>query len=354
MAHLAVNHLSKSFGDTPVIEDISFDVPHGEFCILLGPSGCGKTTILRLIAGLEQQDRGEIFINSREVTHLTPRERDVAMVFQNYALYPHMNVYENMAFSLNVQKTGKVDIERTVRETAVLLGLERLLLRKPRELSGGQRQRVAIGRAIVRKPQLFLFDEPLSNLDARLRSSMRVELAKLHHQLKATTLYVTHDQVEAMTLGERIIIFNEGEIQQMGSPDELYHRPSNLFVASFIGTPRINLINGTINAKDNTFLFTAGDFTLRLGEREELRPFRGREITIGIRPESLRPGKGQTRGKVDLVEHLGSEALVYVRIDDAVLIAKAPPDFQADRGSTVSLALHDKGIHFFYGEQRIV
>ena len=242
MANLKINSLNKSFGTTNVINDISFEVKEGEFCILLGPSGCGKTTVLRLIAGLESQDEGEIFIGDKEVSNLTPKERDIAMVFQSYALYPHMSVYDNMAFSLNMQKKARQEIDNKVRETAALLGMEELLDRKPKELSGGQRQRVAIGRSIVRDPKLFLFDEPLSNLDAKLRSSMRVELARLHETLKATTVYVTHDQVEAMTLGEKIIVFDKGKIQQTGTPDDIYNRPANLFVASFIGTPQINLV----------------------------------------------------------------------------------------------------------------
>jgi ABC-type sugar transport system ATPase subunit len=353
MANLRVRNLKKSFGSTRVIDNISFEIREGEFCILLGPSGCGKTTVLRLIAGLEEIDGGEIYIENTEVSGLTPRERDVAMVFQSYALYPHMNVYENMAFSLKIQKKQKEEINAKIKETATLLGLEDLLNRKPKELSGGQRQRVAIGRAIVRNPKLFLFDEPLSNLDAKLRSSMRVELARLHQKLKATTVYVTHDQVEAMTLGEKIILFDHGRIQQAGTPDELYNRPSNLFVATFIGSPRINLINGIIDAKDTDIFFKSGKLALNLGHRKDLRNFINREVTMGLRPEALSPGESPVKGNVELVEHLGPEALVHVRIDDTRLIAKAPPDVQADRGEDISLKFNERGMHFFNRGERI-
>lgn len=353
MASLKVRNLKKSFGATRVINDVSFEVQEGEFCILLGPSGCGKTTILRLIAGLEQQDEGEIFIADREVSNLTPRERDIAMVFQSYALYPHLNVYENMAFSLRMQKRSKEEIDRKVREAAALLGIEELLYRKPRELSGGQRQRVAIGRAIVRKPKLFLFDEPLSNLDAKLRSSMRVELAGLHQKLRATIIYVTHDQVEAMTLGEKIILLDQGMIQQVGSPEEVYHRPSNLFVATFIGSPQINLITGYLTTHEGRMIFKSGEIMIDPGSIKGLEKYRGHEVTMGIRPESLIPGDGPIRGELELVEHLGPETILYARVNNLRLIAKAPPDFQKKRGEGIRLTLSGTGIHFFYNGKRI-
>jgi multiple sugar transport system ATP-binding protein len=353
MAHLIIKNLEKSFGSTRVINNISFNVQEGEFCILLGPSGCGKTTVLRMIAGLEQQDSGEIFIDDKEVSNLTPKERDVAMVFQSYALYPHMTVYENMAFSLKMQKRSKNEIDQKVRETAELLGLEDFLDRKPKELSGGQRQRVAIGRAIVRNPRLFLFDEPLSNLDAKLRSSMRAELARLHQKIKATTLYVTHDQVEAMTLGEKIVLFDQGEIQQTGTPEELYDSPSSLFVAGFIGTPGINLITGTVNVKGADLFFVSGVLTLNVSHRDELRQFNSKEITVGLRPEALVQGEGPIRGSVELVEHLGSEKIVYVKAHDARLIAKAPADNKLSQGDNISLSFSNKGLHFFHKGLRI-
>jgi ABC-type sugar transport system ATPase subunit len=353
MSNLKIQNLKKSFNSTPVINNISFEVPEGEFCILLGPSGCGKTTVLRLIAGLEQQDEGDIFIGSREVSGLTPKERDIAMVFQSYALYPHLNVYENLAFSLKIQKMPKQEIDGKVKETAELLGIRELLDRKPKELSGGQRQRVAIGRSIVRNPKLFLFDEPLSNLDAKLRGSMRVELAKLHQKLKATTIYVTHDQVEAMTLGEKIVLFEKGTIQQIGTPEEVYERPSNLFAATFIGTPQINLINGHIGSDKDSVFFKSGEFMISLGDNRELKQHDDKEITMGIRPESLTPGEGPIKGTLDLIEHLGPEILVYVGFDNTKLIAKAPADFQGQQGENISLALSDRGMHFFYGGERI-
>jgi ABC-type sugar transport system ATPase subunit len=354
MANLKINNLSKSFNSTNVINSISFKVKEGEFCILLGPSGCGKTTVLRLIAGLEQQDSGEIFIEDKEVSNLTPKERDIAMVFQSYALYPHMNVYENMSFSLKMQKRPKDEIENKVKETAGLLELDNFLRRKPKELSGGQRQRVAIGRAIVRNPKLFLFDEPLSNLDAKLRNSMRVEIAGLHRKLKATTVYVTHDQVEAMTLGEKIVLLNQGEIQQIGTPEEMYNKPSNLFVATFIGTPQINLIEGQLGAGETGFTFTSGTICIPVEQNNELNDYVKQKITMGIRPESLTPGDGPIKGDIELIEHLGPETLVYIRSGDTSLIVKAPSDFNGAQGEEISLQLESKGIHFFYNGERIV
>jgi multiple sugar transport system ATP-binding protein len=353
MAKLTIKSLKKSFGRNTVINNVSFDVPEGEFCILLGPSGCGKTTVLRLIAGLEQQDNGQIFIDEREVSSLTPRQRDVAMVFQSYALYPHLNVYENMAFSLRMQKKPKNEVEEKVREVARLLDLEHYLKRKPRELSGGQRQRVAIGRTIVRNPKLFLFDEPLSNLDAKLRASMRVELAKLHQALGATMIYVTHDQIEAMTLGEKVILFNEGIIQQIGTPREVYELPANLFVATFIGSPGINLLEGSIVSHENALCFRSKEFIIDVGKREELQKYTGEEVTLGIRPESLTPGEGPIYGNIEIIEHIGPETIIYLKAADTRLIAKAPSGFSAETGAKISLALSTRGIHFFHKRTRI-
>ncbi len=355
MTKLYIKRLNKRFGHIEVLRDISFEVYEGEFCILLGPSGCGKTTILRIIAGLEQQDSGEIFINEREVSNLSPRHRNVAMVFQNYALYPHMNVFENMAFSLKIKRLERSKIEQKVKEAARLLGLEGLLNRMPKELSGGQRQRVAIGRAIVRDPDLFLFDEPLSNLDAKLRSSMRVELARLHQKLNATTIYVTHDQVEAMTLGEKIIILNQGVIQQMGTPDDVYHRPENLFVASFIGTPQINLINGILKRQDKNFYFTHDNLRLDIDFQnpEELNQYVDKELTLGIRPEAIIVGKGNLRAEVEWIEHLGSEDILYLRIKDYVLRARIRSDTRVSTGDVVNISILPSGTHFFYRDRRI-
>ena len=353
MANLSVQNLIKSFGNTQVINNISFHVRDGEFCILLGPSGCGKTTVLRLIAGLEQLDDGSIFINDQEVSNLTPRDRDIAMVFQSYALYPHMSVYENMAFSLKMRKKSENIIDSKVKETAGLLELEDFLNRRPGELSGGQRQRVAIGRAIVRNPKLFLFDEPLSNLDAKLRSTMRVELANLHQKLKATTVYVTHDQVEAMTLGEKIILIDQGEIQQTGTPHDVYHKPSNLFVATFIGTPQINLLTGSVVEKESRTYFESGSLNIDISSRTELKQYINTKLTMGIRPESLSPGEGPIKGTVELIEHLGPETLVYIDLDGKRIIAKTHSGFQMKRGSYISLSMSKTGVHFFIDGKRI-
>jgi ABC-type sugar transport system ATPase subunit len=353
MTALRLHRISKTFGKNRVIEDISFEVKRGEFCILLGPSGCGKSTILRLVAGLERQDSGEIFIGDREVTALTPKERDVAMVFQSYALYPHMTVYENMAFSLRMRKRPKAETDSKVREAASLLGIEELLDRKPKELSGGQRQRVAIGRAIVRSPQLFLFDEPLSNLDARLRTSMRVELARLHQAIGSTTLYVTHDQVEAMTLGDRIVLMDKGIIQQTGTPADLYDRPANIFVASFIGSPAINLLKGSLVIHSGKAVFRCGDISIELTGKNALNSYDGAEVTLGIRPESLSPGPGPVRGKIELVEHLGAEILLHIDAGGQHLIARTSPDRSFMKGEEVSLSIADTGIHIFIDGLRI-
>jgi ABC-type sugar transport system ATPase subunit len=352
MAGLRIRNLRKSFGGNPVIKDISLDVPDGEFCILLGPSGCGKSTILRLISGLERQDGGEIFIGEKEVSELTPKERDIAMVFQSYALYPHLNACENMAFSLKMKKMPKLEIEKKVREVAELLEIESLLKRKPRELSGGQRQRVAIGRAIVRSPKLFLFDEPLSNLDAKLRASMRVELAKLHRKLKSTVIYVTHDQTEAMTLGRKIVLLKEGEIQQTGSPSEMYEKPANLFVASFIGSPQINTVEGTIDVSNGKIYFRSSAFSTPVDE-EALRKYSGKSVTMGIRPESLTPEEGPVKGRIELVERLGSETILYAVVGESRMTARVLSDMDKESGEEIIFSLNPKGVHFFHEGKRI-
>jgi len=328
MAELKIENLKKSFGNIKVVENVSFEVRDGEFCILLGPSGCGKSTILRLISGLEQQDGGNIYINDEEVSGFTPKERDVAMVFQSYALYPHMSVYDNMAFSLKMSKIHKSEINSKVIEGAKLLKIDGLLQRKPKELSGGQRQRVAIGRAIVRDPQVFLFDEPLSNLDAKLRNAMRVELVDLHSKLKSTVVYVTHDQVEAMTLGQKIVLLNEGKVQQTGTPAEIYNMPSNLFAATFIGSPQMNILEGKIEAREGKLLFNSGDIRFDVTFIKNLQGYAGKRLSAGIRPESLLPGKGPLSGKIELIENLGSEIILHVRINERKIIARLSPDIE--------------------------
>ena len=353
MARLSIRDLKKSFNGKTVINGISFEVADGEFCILLGPSGCGKSTILRLIAGLDQKDSGEIRIDDREVSDLTPKERDVAMVFQSYALYPHLSVYDNIAFPLVMQKIKQGERDAKVRAVAALLGIEGLLKRKPKELSGGQKQRVAIGRAIVRKPKIFLFDEPLSNLDAKLRAAMRVELAHLHRQLGTTTIYVTHDQTEAMTLGQKIVLLDRGVIQQTGTPDDLYAKPANTIVAGQIGVPAINFIPGRIEATGGGTVFRSDACTIPVDDRTELRPYEGREVTIGIRPEALIPGTGAITATVDLLEHLGSESLLYALAGTTRIVAKVPAGFSMGMHETVSFALHDSGVHYFFQGLRI-
>jgi ABC-type sugar transport system ATPase subunit len=353
MAELNIENLSKSYGANKIIEDISFTVRDGEFCIVLGPSGCGKSTILRLISGLELQEGGTIYIGNEEVSGLTPKERDVALVFQSYALYPHMSVYDNMAFSLKMKKVPRSEINSKVIEGAKLLKIDDLLQRKPKELSGGQRQRVAIGRAIVREPQVFLFDEPLSNLDAKLRNAMRVELVRLHSKLNTTVVYVTHDQVEAMTLGQKIVLLNEGKVQQTGTPAEIYDMPANLFAATFIGSPQMNILDGRIERRGDKLLFSSERISLDVSLRKNLEEYAGKTVTAGIRPESLLPGNGPLTGKVELIEHLGSEILLHARIDEKTIIARLSPDIDKREGDDISLSLAGKGVHFFFMGERI-
>jgi multiple sugar transport system ATP-binding protein len=354
MASLTVNRLSKSFGAGKVLDDIGFEVADGEFCILLGPSGCGKTTLLRAVAGLEEAGGGSITIGDKRVDSLPPRERDVAFVFQNYALYPHLNVFENLAFSLRLRRLPEEELRRNVEETAKLLEIGDLLARKPQELSGGQRQRVAVGRAIVRRPKIFLFDEPLSNLDAALRAGMRVELARLHQRLRATILYVTHDQAEAMTLGEKIIVLNKGTIQQIGPPSEIYQRPVNTFVATFVGSPQMNLIEGTV---DNRGIFTGAgcriDLSSILGERGG--EYAGKPLTIGIRAEDLQPADANgafIEGEVELVEDLGSDKFVHLTCGGRRLISRLPPNVSVNRGATLCLSADPKKLHLFHQGHR--
>ncbi|HET6519028.1 MAG TPA: sn-glycerol-3-phosphate ABC transporter ATP-binding protein UgpC [Geminicoccaceae bacterium] len=335
MADVALEGISKSFGRVEVIRGVDLDIRSNEFAVFVGPSGCGKSTLLRLVAGLEDITAGELYIGGKLVNDLPPAERGIAMVFQSYALYPHMSVYDNMAFGLKLAKRDRAAIDRRVREAARILQVEHLLDRKPRQLSGGQRQRVAIGRAIVREPRVFLFDEPLSNLDAALRVQMRIELAKLHRGLDATMIYVTHDQVEAMTLADRIVVLNAGRVEQVGSPLELYHHPRNLFVAGFIGSPRMNFMPGEVAGGTG-----GGAMTVRLpgGASVALPVTRGgvrvgEKVTLGLRPEHLREGGGgdaQLRGRVIAVEHLGGETYVYLDVGQGdPLVVKAGGDSAA-------------------------
>ena len=354
MANLIIKDLSKSYNkEVKVLDKISLEVKDREFCVLLGPSGCGKSTMLRLIAGLDSQDNGSILIGDKEVSHLTPKERNIAMVFQSYALYPHMNVFENMSFSLKMRKTTEAEIERKVLDAARMLDIADLLERKPRELSGGQRQRVAIGRAVVRDPELFLFDEPLSNLDAKLRSAMRIELAGIHKKLKKTIIYVTHDQIEALTLGEKIVLIDQGKIQQIGTPTEVYDRPANIFVATFIGSPRMNLVKGRLYITDNGLRFVSDAFSFDLGMNEKLTGLEGKELVVGIRPESLVVGEGSIQGVVEFVEHLGAENIVYVKSGDEKLIARTSAERYFSIGEKIIISFREMNIHFFHEEKRI-
>jgi len=324
MANVKLSNISKSYGDTKVIENLDLEVSDNEFLVLVGPSGCGKSTLLRMIAGLEGVTDGELSIGDRVVNNLEPKDRNIAMVFQNYALYPHMNVYKNISFGLRAQKMPKDDIDKKVREGAEILELTELLERKPAELSGGQRQRVSMGRAIVRDPDVFLFDEPLSNLDAKLRSSMRIEIKKLHETVKKTIIYVTHDQVEAMTLADRIVILKDGEIQQIGTPMEVYKKPANKFVASFIGSPEMNFMEYP-------------DFSL--GIRPE-------DIYIsGTEPTMKRPQK--LDGEVILVETLGAESLIRVNSGNHDLTVKVNGITKVKTGDNISLVFDKEEMHKF-------
>ncbi len=355
MAGLALQHVEKTFGRTRVLHDISLEAVDGECIVLLGPSGCGKSTLLRVIAGLEPQTHGSVTIGDRRVDTLAPPDRDVAMVFQHYALYPHLTVRANLAFGLKMRGEPRPVIEERIAETAALLEIHDLLDRKPKELSGGQQQRVAMGRAIVRKPRLFLFDEPLSNLDARLRASMRVELKKLHRRLGVTMVYVTHDQVEAMTLGEKIVVMDHGTVQQIGTPDQIYHEPGNPFVAGFIGNPPMNLIDGTVDTTANNVKFQAVGLTLHLRSPTNVRPGQG---TLGIRPEDVRFDPPKTRhlvldGMIDLDENLGGDHLVYLGVQGHRLVARTTANATRKIDDSVTLYLPEDKLHLFVDHNRI-
>jgi multiple sugar transport system ATP-binding protein len=358
MASVKLSGIRKIYDDAarsePAVHDLDLEIADGEFMVLVGPSGCGKSTTLRMIAGLESISAGDLSIGGRRVNELPAKDRDIAMVFQNYALYPHMTAYQNMAFALTLRKMSRTEVEGRVREAARVLDIERLLDRRPRQMSGGERQRVALGRALVRKPRVFLFDEPLSNLDAKLRVQMRREIARLHRQLRTTMIYVTHDQVEAMTLGDRIAVLHRGRLQQVDTPSELYSRPTNTFVASFIGTPPMNLIEGEAAGGD-TFEFRAGEaFSVPLGS-EWSAALAGRSsapVTLGIRPEdfqradSASPLPGMLRSRVELVELLGGEALVHVDVGGVELTGRLPAPIPA-AGSELGLLIPGDRIHLF-------
>ncbi len=358
MARIAFEHVDKRYpgaGDLAV-NDLSLDITDGEFLVLVGPSGCGKTTALRCLAGLEDITSGEIVIGDRVVNDLPPKDRDIAMVFQSYALYPHMSLFENMAFSIRMRKRPKAEIESKVREAAQILGLEQLLDRKPGELSGGQRQRVALGRAIVRDPAAFLMDEPLSNLDAKLRVQTRAEIARLHQRLGTTIVYVTHDQVEAMTMGDRICVMRDGVLQQVGSPQDLYERPINLFVAGFIGSPAMNFLSGRVVLDGASVTLDLGDVRILLTGRSAAAARNcgeGHPLTLGMRPEHLdaatESGAAVVRmpALVEVVEFLGSDALIHARVADLDVVALVPVSRGVAVGDRIELAIRDDLIHAF-------
>jgi len=348
---IRLEHVSKSYksGHDAAVDDVSLEVRDGEFMVLVGPSGCGKSTLLKLIAGIEDVSEGHIFIGDREVTLLDPRKRDIAMVFQNYALYPHLTVRANLGFGLKLRKTAKPEIARRVDEVAKILGLDEMMERKPGELSGGQRQRVAMGRAIVREPAAFLMDEPLSNLDAKLRVSMRAQLSRLHERLGVTTVYVTHDQVEAMTLGQRVAVMRGGLLQQCDTPDQLFDHPANLFVAAFIGSPAMNLVEASIEDGEARF----GSCSIPLPEGSALRAGAGRPIVLGVRPHDLKLGSG-IPGVVQVVERLGTETHLVVGIDAPRLRSRALADaIDASPDDDVLLAEDDRASFTVVAEARV-
>jgi multiple sugar transport system ATP-binding protein len=356
MSEVLLKNVCKIYdGENKVVTDANFKVEDKEFVVLVGPSGCGKTTTLRMIAGLEEISSGEIFIDGKLVNNLPPKDRDIAMVFQNYALYPHMTVYENMAFGLKLKKVDKKEIDVRVKEAAKILSLEEYFNRKPKALSGGQRQRVAVGRAIVRKPKVFLFDEPLSNLDAKLRVQMRTEISKLHKQLGATMIYVTHDQTEAMTMGDRIVIMKDGIVNQVDTPLNLYNKPINQFVAGFIGSPAMNFLNGIISEKDG-MMFTSDKSELKFSfsseQKSYLKDYNRQEVVIGIRPEDISIEK--TNSKIielecclDVIEPMGNETFIYFEIEKTQFIARVKPLYDLKVGGKIKLYIDPEKIYLF-------
>jgi len=362
MSSVTYEHVSKQFKDPhgrPVlaVNDLSLQVQDKEFLVLVGPSGCGKTTALRLLAGLEELTSGNIFIDDRLVNDVPPKDRDIAMVFQSYALYPHMNVYDNMAFGLRLRKTPKRDIERRVNAAAEILGIGDLLKRKPKQLSGGQRQRVALGRAIVREPLVFLMDEPLSNLDAKLRVQTRAELIKLHQRLETTFIYVTHDQMEAMTMGTRIAVLKDGILQQIDTPQNLYAHPANLFVAGFIGSPAMNFFDAEIAGTPDAVVIRSDSFQVKVpaGPAQRLGDYLGKKIVFGIRPEDVHDRElapvgiaaAPLRAKVDVTELMGNEVFLYLLTGPKSFIARVDPRSRARRGDEIEVVLNMDHVHVF-------
>jgi len=347
-------------GNVRAVNDANIEINDREFVVLVGPSGCGKSTTLRMVAGLEDITEGDLYIDDKRVNDIPPKDRDIAMVFQNYALYPHMSVYDNMAFGLKIRKFDKSEIQRRVKDASEILGLEQLLDRKPKALSGGQRQRVAVGRAIVRDPKVFLFDEPLSNLDAKLRVQMRAEISSLHNRLQATMLYVTHDQVEAMTMADKIVVMKDGFIQQIGSPLELYNDPANQFVAGFIGSPPMNFLRVTVEQEGNKVMINEGTFKLELpkDKAEVLKDYVGKQVVFGIRPEDMDYVDNEEAGKtmlttVGVVEPLGAEIHIYINTENSQAIARINPNVHVEVGQKIALLPHFEKAVFFDTESQL-
>ncbi len=356
MAAVTLEHVYKRFGDTTVVRDVSIEIEDKEFLVLVGPSGCGKSTILRMIAGLEEVSDGDIYIGSRLVNDVSAKDRDIAMVFQNYALYPHMSVFDNLAYGLRQRRTSAPEIKRRVQAVAESLGIEALLQRKPKQLSGGQRQRAALGRAIVREPQVFLMDEPLSNLDAKLRVQTRVELTKLHARLRTTVIYVTHDQVEAMTLGNRIAILKDGVLQQIDAPGEVYARPTNVFVAGFIGSPAMNFFDARLEQSDDALWVKGGGLDISLPSEIVVRTngYTGQQVILGVRPEDIHYGRRiaangspPASANVDVVEHMGSENLVHLTSGDSSFVARMESSANPRPGEVLPIVVDAHRIHLF-------
>ena len=364
MAKVTVNHVYKIYSaekgkNVTAVEDVDLEIADREFVVVVGPSGCGKSTTLRMIAGLEEISRGDIYIGDRRVNDVAPKDRDIAMVFQNYALYPHMNVFDNMAFGLRLRNYAKTEIKKRVNDAASILGIEGLLDRKPQALSGGQRQRVAVGRAIVCQPKVFLFDEPLSNLDAKMRVQMRAEITKLHQRLQATMIYVTHDQIEAMTMGDRIVVMNNGKVQQTDTPLKLYHEPDNLFVAGFLGSPPMNFINGELKQQRETVVFKEmqdGTIEVPLKDRPWARQFFGRPMVLGIRPEDIElaqfsntgNGAGSFPAIVDIVEAMGAETNLYLQTGAHTVVCRSQRALDhRETGHRLRFSLNASKAHLF-------
>lgn len=367
MASITLKNVVKTYENgVTVIPDLNLEIKDKEFIILVGPSGCGKSTTLRMIAGLEEVSGGELFIGDKLVNNVAPKDRDIAMVFQSYALYPHMTVYKNMAFALMLKKVPKDEIDRKVREAARILDIEKYLNRKPKALSGGQRQRVALGRAMVRDPAVFLLDEPLSNLDAKLRTEMRSQIAKLHQNLQTTFVYVTHDQTEAMTMADRIVVMKDGIINQVDTPEQLYRHPCNMFVAGFIGTPQMNFIDAVITAKKDGLYAEFDNYSVKLPERmqsnDDLKKYVGQSVVYGVRPESFHTEKRymlEDKSNVislhaEIAEMMGSEIYIYSNINNKKIIAKVPSNAAIKSGMDINLFLNTNAVHIFNKETQVL